>query len=621
MDREQIDSWCEKGILALVIGILVFSTLAFGAVGQWEFLVVQGLTLGAVVLWGVRLWLNPSPKFLWTPLCWGVVAFVGYAIARYLQADIEYAARQELIKILVYALLFFIVLNNLHRQELTQIIALTVIFLGMVISMYAIYQYLVKSDKVWTVVSPYKGRGGGTFIYPNNLAGYLEMLLPLGICFIVAGRLSHVMKIVLGYACVVMLAGIGVTMSRGGWLVTAVMLVMLCGVLLTQRNFRLQALVLLALVIVGGLAITPKLTGMHERFANTFSSGKADDLRFSIWKPAYQMWQDHFWLGAGPDHFDYLFRIYRPQEVQLRPGRAHNDYLNTLADWGVIGTGVVAAAWVLLYWGARKSWQAVRGVQDDFSRRKSNKYAFVMGASLGLFTVLLHAIVDFNMHTPAVALLAVTLMALLSGHLRFATERYWAGGGAAMKWAGIVVLVLGGVYLAYEGGRGAREYRWLRQAERLPEYTFAKAAALEKAHQAEPMNFETTYGIGECYWMKSWAGPDDYEALAKKAMEWYQRGMKLNRYYGYNWLRTGMCLDWIGQQEKAWEYYQHGYDLDPNGYLTTANMGWHFVQTGDYSAAKAWFERSRRLEWEDNAEASFWLPIVKRKMLEAAASK
>src|SRR5690349_1007420 len=112
MDREQIDSWCEKGILALVIGILVFSTLAFGAVGQWEFLVVQGLTLGTVVLWGVRLWLNPRPKFLWTPLCWGVVAFVAYAIVRYLQADIEYAARQELIRILVYALLFFIVLNN-----------------------------------------------------------------------------------------------------------------------------------------------------------------------------------------------------------------------------------------------------------------------------------------------------------------------------------------------------------------------------------------------------------------------------------------------------------------------------------------------------------------------------
>ncbi|EEF62854.1 O-antigen ligase family protein [Pedosphaera parvula] len=621
MDREQIDSWCEKGILALVIGILVFSALAFGAVGQWEFLVVQGLTVGALLLWGIRLWLIPRPKILWTPVCWGVVAFVAYAIVRYLQADIEYVARQELIRILVYAFLFLIVLNNLHRQELTQIFALAVIFLGMLISFYAIYQYVAKSNKVWTAVSPYTGRAGGTFIYPNNFAGYLEMLLPVGLCYVLAGRFSHVMKIALGYACVAMLAGIGVTMSRGGWLVAGVTLAALCGVLLTQRNFRIQALLLLALLLIGGMVMAPRLRSMNARFANTFSSGRADDLRFSIWKPAYRMWQDHFWLGVGPDHFDYVFRIYRPEDVQLRPGRAHNDYLNTLADWGLVGTIIVLAAWILLYAGVWKSWRAVRGVQDDFSRKKSNKYAFVMGASLGLFAVLLHATVDFNLHTPAVAILAISLMAILSSHLRFATERYWFGIGRWMKIIGTASLVVSGAYLTYEAGRSARECYWLRQADRLPEYTYAKIAALEKVHQVEPMNFETTYAIGECYWIKSRQGGDDYEALAKKAMEWYERGMKLDPFYGYNWVRTGMCLDWIGQHEESWSYYQHGNELDPNGYITTANTGWHFLQIGDYAAARTWFARSQRLERENNAEASFWLPIIKRKMLEAAVAK
>ena len=84
----------------------------------------------------------------------------------------EYVARQELIRILVYAFLFFAILNNLHGKESTQIISLTLIFLGMAISLYAIYQFVTNSDRVWHLISPYKGRGMGTFISPNNLAGF-----------------------------------------------------------------------------------------------------------------------------------------------------------------------------------------------------------------------------------------------------------------------------------------------------------------------------------------------------------------------------------------------------------------------------------------------------------------
>jgi O-antigen ligase len=620
MDRERLDNWCERSILGLVLGILIFGPLALGGAPQSSFLVLHGLTVGVIALWGVRFWANPRLKLLWPPICWAVVAFVIYAIVRYLQADIEYVARQELIRILVYAFLFFAILNNLHRQESTQIIALTVIFLGMGISFYAIYQYLTKSETVWTFVSGYKGRAGGTFIYPNNFAGFLEMLLPLALCYMLVGRLSHVTKILLGYAAVAMLVGIGVTLSRGGWIVTALVLLILCGVLLFQRYYRLQALVLFVLLIAGGLFLGPKMQTMHLRFEKVLSSGVAKDMRISIWQPTYQMWQDHFWLGAGPAHFDYLFRLYRPQDVQLRPGRAHNDYLNTLADWGVVGAVIVVAAWVLLYWGVWRGWKFTRGAQDDFSRKKSNKFAFVMGASLALLAVLLHAAVDFNMHLPAVAILAVTLMALLSSHWRFATERYWFSAGGWGRYVGTVILMLGFCYLGYECWRGTAEELYLRQAGRTAEASYARIAALERAFKVEPMNFETTYALGECYRLKSWNGSDEYVSLAQKAMGWYERGMKLDRYYGYNWLRYGMCLDWVGRTEESWPYYEHANELDPNGYFTTANTGWHYIQMGDYAAARTWLERSSRLEWIENDIARQYLPIVNRRLKEAAIS-
>src|SRR2546427_2867092 len=218
MTRERLDSWCEKGILFLVLAILVFGPLATGAVRPLEFLIIQGLTMAAVLLWMLRFWLNPSHRLLWPPICWSVIAFVIYAIIRYQKADIEYVSRQELIRILVYASLFFVILNNLARQESSQLLCCVLIFLGMAISIYAIYQFATHSEYVWHFIRPegYRTRGSGTYICPNHLAGFLEMLVPIGLAYTLTGRIGHLLRVFLGYSTFVLLAGIGGSISRGG---------------------------------------------------------------------------------------------------------------------------------------------------------------------------------------------------------------------------------------------------------------------------------------------------------------------------------------------------------------------------------------------------------------------
>src|SRR5205809_337741 len=95
MNREALDNWCERGILGLVLAILVFGPLATGAVREQDFLVLQGLTIGVLLLWAARFLLDPRLKILWPPICWAVVAFALYAVARYFTADIEYVAWLE----------------------------------------------------------------------------------------------------------------------------------------------------------------------------------------------------------------------------------------------------------------------------------------------------------------------------------------------------------------------------------------------------------------------------------------------------------------------------------------------------------------------------------------------
>jgi hypothetical protein len=216
MNRERLDGWCEKGIIGLVLALLVYSPLATGAVRPQDFLIVQGLTILVMALWAVRIWVNPELRLLWPPMCWAVVVFVIYAVVRYRQADMEYLARTELIRIIVYACLFFAIVNNFTKQEHSQWVAFTLIFLAVAVAAYAIYQFTTKSNYSWHFLRPaqYAGRGSGTFVGPNALAGFLELVLPVAAAYTIVGRINPALRIAIGYSLVVILAGIGVSLRR-----------------------------------------------------------------------------------------------------------------------------------------------------------------------------------------------------------------------------------------------------------------------------------------------------------------------------------------------------------------------------------------------------------------------
>jgi O-antigen ligase len=374
MNRETLDHWCERSILGLMLGILIFGPLAMGAVDAPEFLVIQGLTVAVMLVWGLRLWISPKPKLLWPPLSWVVLAFAALAIGRYLTADIEYVARLEMIQVLMYAFLFFAIVNNLYRQESVQITSFTLIFLAMGISCFAVFQFLTRSNQVWDYVSPYPGRASGTYISPNNFAGFLEMLLPLAMACVLVGRMKPVVRILLGYSALVMLVGMAVTFSRGGWVAVVVALLVILGTLIFHRNHRLPAFLLLAVLAVGGTVFVTNYLSQTLSYMRRVDSDLQDkpenvlNFRRGMWTAAEQMWRDHFWWGVGPAHYDYRFREYRPESIQMSPDRAHNDYLNLLADWGATGGIIVLAGLVTFGAGWRKTWKYVRPAENDFSR-------------------------------------------------------------------------------------------------------------------------------------------------------------------------------------------------------------------------------------------------------------
>lgn len=604
--------WCERTIVGMVLAILAIGPLATGAVRGQDFAVLGGLAMLGTAAWVVRFWANPSHRIQWPPACWAVLGFVAYAVFQYTQADVEYVARRELMRVLVYGWLFYIVLNNLHHQETTQTLLIALLGLATLNAMYAVYQVLSQSQSVWHFIKPegYFGRGSGTYICPNHLAGFLEMLLPIAAAQVFLSRANPVAKVFYGYAALVMLIGIGATISRGGWISIGFALLVFFVVLFRQRSYRLVAVVTVLVVGIGAAFSLTRAYEVQKRFHNVLP-GRDQDIRVRplLWIPAFKMWRDHPVLGVGPGHFDVRFPAYRPILVQARPYWAHNDYLNTLADWGLIGVGIIGAFLTFLAIGFARTTKYVRRTQSDLTVKKSDRAATVLGIGLGLLALLVHSFLDFNMQIPANAIVAVTLMASLTSHLRFATDRYWV----TPRWTGriLVTLLACGtfVYLVPRLVDQYREGRLLTRSEE-PNVGIHRVALLRAASVVEPNNAETVAKVGECHRLISWEGEEDWEQQIEEAKRWFERAIALNRFDPFPVARYGMCLDWQKRHEDAERYFDRALALDPNNHYLVMLRGWHEMQKGDFEASKAWFERSWQIKPYDNEFAVKYLAIA-----------
>ncbi len=603
--REWLEANCQKAIIWLVLAILVYAPLATGAVRTGNFLVVQGLTMVVLVLWVVRIWAQPHFRLFWPPICWAVLAFILYAIVRCQLVDIEYVARLEMIKVIVYGALFFVIINNVNRRESAAVIGITLIVVALCLAIFALFQFATHYPMIWGHTKPesYLNRGSGTFINPNHLAGFLEMILPLAMAYALMGRFGATAKVILGYAGFVMLAGIGVSLSRGGIIACAMVLMAFFTVLLFNRDFWLRAMLLLVMMVIAAVLVGNRMESAKKRFAQAFAAGKVENDRFLYWDAALKISRKNPWWGAGPGHYDSEFAQYRPPEVQMRAQYAHNEYLNTLCDWGIVGLSIIGAVMGLLYAGVARTWAVLRRSVNELGKVRSNKSAFVLGGSLGLLAIMLHSVVEFNLHIPANALVAVTLMALLSAHWRFATERFWFNPG----WLGQACLSLAAVlaigYFGQQEFRLGREAYWLKQANVETTYSDQMLTALTNAYAAEPKNYETASVLGQLYRGRSWEGNPGYEKLAEEAMVWFGRAMALNPHDQLSPMYYGMCLDWLGRHAEATPYFEKAQSLDPNGNYVAVYMGWHYMELKDYPKAKQWFERSLSLQYNELAAA------------------
>lgn len=604
-DRDDWDRFLDKATLVALMSPLALGLLLFGGVRTSDFAGMLSFAGVALALAALRLWTAGTPRLLLHPVLVPAAGFLGYAVWRTQTAPVGYPAEQEFLLLVLVAIVFWVGLQSLYRQEAVQMVTHVLVTLGTLVAAYALIQWVSNSNRVLWMTQPpqYFKRAGGTFVNPNHLAGFLSLILPLAISQVFVGRGGALLKVLYTYASLMMLGAVGVTMSRGGWMAVGVGLVSLLGWLAWRRwELRIPVAITAAVLLLGGWNFLERSEKARARIENVNRDGNIDSGqgRGVIWGPAWAMWKDHAWLGVGPGQFDVRFPQYRGPRNQTSPVWVHNDYLNLLVDYGVVGAVLAAAVLAAFGWGVVRSLKYVERGSGDLGTRSSNRTAFYLGSTVGLGSLALHVVVDFDLHIPAIAVAASLVAALLASHLRHATERFWFGAGVFSRILVTLATAAILVWLSGEVWTLGREGLALNRAAAQTVVTDAYIAEMKAAALARPDNPKTAFQLGENLRRASFDGEIAWRELALEAVEWLDRAAGLDPYSARTQLALGQTHRWLRDPDKAAIALQKAEQLGPNDIEIASNLAWYALQDGRIEEARRLAKRSLEWQWWSN---------------------
>ncbi len=262
----------------------------------------------------------------------------------------------------------------------------------------------------------------GTYLNRDHLAGFMEMVFPVLLALLAATVGKHrfdahrgsrwrkrldFLTTLKGHQTIIY-AVIGVlvilclifTRSRAGIALT------MLGLLLTLAVFarRLGGSnvygtygSVLAVILV--LAIEIGLAPVLDRF----SLDPMEDLRWDIYGTSIQGIVEHFPAGTGPGTYPDIYPQYQAADMDHFINRAHNDYLEWIFDGGALAVILILAGLIMYALGWRQLW--IRGRWHTFRYVQA-------GAGIGAFLIILHSLLDYNLHKPANAIYFAFLLAV-----------------------------------------------------------------------------------------------------------------------------------------------------------------------------------------------------------------
>jgi O-antigen ligase len=253
----------------------------------------------------------------------------------------------------------------------------------------------------------------GTYTNYDHFSGLLEMAVPLAALFGVAlfnkGKktgetsvLPVIAACIAWTAASLLLLGVACSLSRGGFAISLCTLFMVTalsvGFHLSSRTSRRVTLLGAAAVVIL-LAVALPSEQLVGRLALSGTDGSSEknsiDTRVQIWQQTLPLIAQFPVFGVGLGGYESNFLRYQAVAYAYRIQFAHNDYLQCLAELGFAGFAIVLA---VMYGVLGQIFKGMSKLMEGERR------LLVIACGGSLVAMLLHSLVDFNMHVPANAM-------------------------------------------------------------------------------------------------------------------------------------------------------------------------------------------------------------------------
>jgi O-antigen ligase len=456
----------DKAIFAGLIAAVIFTALAHGAVEPWSAAIFELIMVALVLAWGAKAVIDkrliikaPSAALpLAALIVFGFIqslTFIGSDGRRLsLSMDVE-ATRASTLGLFFMFVAFIIAANFLSSHKRLGKVAMILTVYGLALAVFALIQSFTWNGRFYWlrqasagVTSPF-----GPFANHNHFAGYMEMLMPLPLAMVIARATSRDARLFHLFAAAMMAVAAVASLSRGGMISLAAEIIFIALLSIQTRERRepgaarrkehranyaggfsrlsipasLHSIAMIALIIAA-IAAGVYWTGPERVLNRAAQSGLVGDdpkaetfyaSRGWIWRDTLAMISANPISGVGLGAYETAYPRYSAEDVANRTGesysvdRAHNDYLQALADCGVVGGAIVL-------WFIASLFQAVRrGAKSGDPLLR----AFALGGGAGLFGLLTHSLFDFNLQLPSNALLFLLLAGIVSRIGAVARER------------------------------------------------------------------------------------------------------------------------------------------------------------------------------------------------------
>ena len=360
---------------------------------------VEVFTLVATGAWLTRMVLDKGlavrarplrlswPTLTWAD--WAALAFLFVATLSLLTAEFRDVALNEWRVVILEPFLFYLLLRvtRLREGEMWVVLDAFVVS-GLVVALYGLWQYATGQDLITAEGGLMRLRS----IYgsPNNVALYLDRLLPLLVAVLLLGsRSTHGLRRVLyGVALAPVALALLLTFSKGAlFLGIPASIVVVFWIWQRQAGRRTWPWLAVGLVAgAGALAAASRIPSLAARFDLFGATGV---FRLNLWQSALNMFIDHPWLGVGLDNFLYLYRgryILDAAWQEPNLNHPHNIFLDFATRLGILG--LLAGGWLI--------WEAFRAVRHSVARSDAQWLPVAAGLAGALAAMLAHGLVDHS---------------------------------------------------------------------------------------------------------------------------------------------------------------------------------------------------------------------------------